>query len=90
METNASIHRDAWIKDVDSKLSGVSYPMDRSVAEQKLKGLSIDGDDATKNFDSMAWPAKSHDDLVDQLRKSNKGGAAPEHNPAKNTPTRTI
>lgn len=90
METTKSIHRDAWIKDVDSRLSGVSYPMDRSVAEQKLKGLNIDGDDATKNFSAMVWPAKSHDDFVDKLVKSKTGGAAPEHDPAKNAPSRTI
>ncbi|MDW5562633.1 MAG: hypothetical protein SA339_05340 [Methanomassiliicoccus sp.] len=90
METTASIHKDAWIKDVDSKLSGASYPMDRSVAEQKLKGLNIDGDDATKFFGNMAWPASSHDDLVDKLQRAKTGGAAPEHNPAKNTPTRTV
>lgn len=89
METTESIHKDAWIKDVDSRLSDISYPMDRSVAEQKLKGLSIDGDDATKHFGDMVWPAKSHDDFVDKLRQAKKGGAAPEHGRALNTAART-
>jgi predicted transcriptional regulator len=89
METTESIHKDAWIKDVDSKLSGASYPMDRSVAEQKLKGLNIEGVDATKHFDMIEWPASSREDLVDKFQKAKKGGSVPEHDPAKNTPTRT-
>jgi predicted transcriptional regulator len=85
METTVATPKVAWIKDVDSKLSGVSYPMDRSVAEKKLKGLNIEGVDVTKHFDKIEWPVSSHDDLVSKFSKA-KIGAASEHKPTIKTP----
>jgi hypothetical protein len=76
METTGTIHKDAWIKDVDSKLSGVSYPMDRTVADQKLSGLKIDGEDVTKSLEKMVWPVSNHDDFVSKFRQAKASGTA--------------
>jgi hypothetical protein len=85
METTVATHKDAWIKDVDRKLIGVSYPMHRDVAEEKLRGLRVEGDDAIKYFSNIEWPVSSHDDFVNKFRLAKIHASGSEHKPTMNT-----
>jgi len=38
--------------------------MHRSVAEKKLGGLEVEGEDATKYFSNIEWPVSSFDEFV--------------------------
>jgi predicted transcriptional regulator len=83
MGTTVAIHKgkESWIRDIDYRLSGASYPMDRNVAENKLKGVNIDGDDATNYFSNIEWPVHSYDDFIRKFRLAKMHASGSEQKP---------
>ncbi len=53
--------------EIQERLQGVDYPLDRSTAEDKLSGMSVGGKDITEYFDQVNWPIQSQDDLTNRL-----------------------
>jgi predicted transcriptional regulator len=70
MERRETMQRESWLMDVDDKLRGVNFPLDRNTAEEKLRGVSIEGEDASNYFDRIDWPVNSRDEFVDRIRSA--------------------
>ncbi len=68
MERRESMQKEDWFMDIENRLQGASYPMERDMAEEKLKGASVEGEDVSKYFDEIDWPVSSPDDLREKIR----------------------
>ncbi len=79
MERRESVYRkEVWFNDVDDRLKPTDYPLERSVAEVRLRDASIEGESASGYFDRMEWPMTSREDLMDKLRMARERGAVVE------------
>ena len=67
MERSGSMQKD-WMRDVEGKLQGVNFPLDRDTAEDRLSGTMVGGKDITQYFDRINWPINSKDELMNKMK----------------------
>ncbi len=70
----------SWPIEVTTRTKGIDFPMPRELAEQLLKGITIEeGKDVTEYFDLMDWPVNSPADLTEQIKIASEGRQVPKN-----------
>ncbi len=88
METRETMQkgRESLSADLEDRLRGVNFPLERSDAEERLRGASVEGRDITSYFDNIDWPVNSRDDLVSKIRSASGRGASESSESSSGTP----
>lgn len=63
----------SWPIDVTTRMVGVSFPVDRRTAEERLDGVNVKGRNVTEYFDNMRFPLNSPADLTEQIKNASEG-----------------
>ncbi len=72
-----------WIPKVTRAMTEMTFPLSREEAEERLKGISISGKDASEVLRGMDFPIRTPSDLLhalaDQAEASESHPAGPTH-----------
>ncbi len=71
MERRESVYiEEVWFNDIDARLKPTDYPLERNVAEERLRDAYIEGERPSLYYERIEWPVTSRDDFMEKLRRA--------------------